>query len=409
MQTISVRAGAGAPILARRLALIVWIAIATITCGRALLIALPRHTGIYPVYAEAGQKWRAGHDLYADKDGFVIFRYSPLIAALLVPFGALPDVAGAFGWRLLNLGLYVVGLAYWLRSGLPRPLSARQEALFYLLLAPLSIYGLINGQANGLVIGLLLLTAATVVQGRWNWAAAFMALACLLKIYPIAFGLLLAVAYPRAFAGRLAVALAGGLALPFLLQQPGYVWLQYEGWGQLLISDNGRQDWWCLDLWYRDVRFLCKIWWEPLAPRTYQFLQVGAAAALAGLCLAGRWAGWSRARLTTSALGLSCCWMLVLGPCTEGCTYILLAPALVWAIVETNSSARSYLYRALLLLSYAALLSVFVATLFPWNRAFQNLAPHPFAGVVLFAALLGETLRQLVRPSDLRGAGYNGD
>ena len=70
----------------RRVAMIVWAVIAAITCGQALLIALPRHTGIYPLYAQAGQNWRAGEDLYADKDGFVVFRYSPLVAALFVPF-----------------------------------------------------------------------------------------------------------------------------------------------------------------------------------------------------------------------------------------------------------------------------------------------------------------------------------
>src|SRR5581483_11490305 len=151
---------------------------------------------------------------------------------------------------------YVMGLAAWLRHGLPRPLSLRQQALFYLLLAPLSVNGLINLQTNGIVIGLLLLTAALAPAGRWNAAAVCMALACALKVYPIAFGLLLAAAYPRAFAGRLLLALAAALALPFVLQEPGYVWRQYEGWARLLASDTGRQDWPSLALFYRDIRFL---------------------------------------------------------------------------------------------------------------------------------------------------------
>ncbi len=345
----------------QRLALGVWLVIAVITCGRALLIGLPRHVGIYPVYATAGQNWRAGHDLYAESDHFVIFRYSPLVAALLVPFGAAPDVLGSFSWRLLNLGLYVAGLAYWLRVGLPRLLSERQHALFYLLLAPLSVYGLINGQANGLVIGLLLFTAATVAVGRWNWAAICMALACLVKVYPIAFGLLLAASYPRAFAGRLLLALAAGLALPFMLQETGYVWQQYQGWARLLASDSGRQDWSALDLNYRDVRFLFKVWAQPLTAELFLALQLAVAAVLAGICLLGRYRGWARPELTTIALGLSACWMVVLGPCTEGCTYLLVAPVLVWALLDAWSAPHAAAYRGILLLSYGVFLSIFVA------------------------------------------------
>src|SRR4051794_40598782 len=122
MHTYAVRAESGARDRWQRLALTAWVVIALLSCGRALLVSLPRHVGIYPLYAEAGAHWRAGQDLYAATDGFVVFRYSPLVGALLVPIGALPDVLGCFVWRLLNLGLYLGGLAYWCRAGLPRAL-----------------------------------------------------------------------------------------------------------------------------------------------------------------------------------------------------------------------------------------------------------------------------------------------
>jgi hypothetical protein len=395
MQSYAVRAGSGASERWQRLALVVWLVIALITCGRALLVSLPRHVGIYPLYAEAGQHWRAAENLYPEQDGFVVFRYSPLVAALLVPIGALPDMLGCFIWRLLNLGVYVVGLICWRRTCLPQLQGERQQALLYLLLAPLSIYGLVNCQANGLVLGLMLLTAAAVATGRWNGAALCMTLAGLLKVYPLAFGLLLAAAYPWAFAGRLLLAMLGGLALPFLLQDPSYVVRQYEGWLHLLASDTGRQDWTSLDLHYRDLRFLCQVWFTPLTPVVYQALQLGVAAALAGICLAGRGVGWSRPQLTKAALGLSCCWMLVLGPCTEGCTYFLLAPSLVGALLEAWSASHGRAYRGMLLASYGVFLAIFLGTLFPWSKALQNLAPHAFAGLILFAALTAGAVRQL--------------
>jgi hypothetical protein len=404
MQTYPVRAAWAAPERWQRLALSVWLVIATLTCGRALLMSLPRHVGIYPVFAQAGQHWRGGQDLYPAKDEFVQFRYSPLVAALLVPIGVLPDMLGCFVFRLANLAVYILGLALWLRVGLPRTFTERQEAVFYLLLAPLSINGLVNMQTNGLVIGLLLLTAALAASGRWNWSAACMMLACMIKVYPIAFALLLAVAYPRRFAGRLLLALIVGLLLPFVLQHPNYVWQQYEAWGRLLVSDTGRQDWYSLDLWYRDVRFLCKIWLTPMSGETYRILQVSAAAALAGMCLAGRWAGWSCPRLAALALGLSCCWMLVLGPCTEACTYLLLAPALVWALVDSWSRTGQWLYRGTLLLAYGIFGLTFIGGLFPWGRAWQMLGPHPFGALLLFGALLAECVRQIVTSGETAAA-----
>jgi hypothetical protein len=218
-----------------------------------------------------------------------------------------------------------------------------------------------------------------------------MALACTVKVYPIAFGLLLAAAYPRAFAWRFGAALAIGLALPFCLQDPGYVWRQYNGWIQLVGSDTGRQDWASLDLWYRDVRFLFKVWGEPISGETYRMLQVGSAALLAAGCLAGRWSGWTRTELTTFALGSSCCWMLVLGPCTESCTYLLLAPALVWALVDSFSVPLTA-SRVLLMLSYGLFLSVSVGSIFPWGKSWQMFGVHPAAGLIFVTALAAQFL-----------------
>src|SRR5207237_4342299 len=114
-------------------------------------------------------------------------------------------------------------LAWWLRAAAPRTLSAPGGAILFLLILPLSLGSLHNGQPNTLIIGLLLAALAGCAGERWNLAAACLALATALKIYPLALGLLLAVLYPRRLAPRLLLALVLAGLLPFLLQQPDYV------------------------------------------------------------------------------------------------------------------------------------------------------------------------------------------
>src|SRR5262249_18623794 len=143
------------------------------------------------------------------------------------------------------------------RSVLPGPLTPLGRAVLLLLVLPLEIGSINNAQSNALVIGLLLLGVAAVADRRWNLAAVAVALACLFKLYPVAVGLLLAVLYPRRFSWRLALALAAGLALPFLCQRSDYVINQYGGWLNHLWENQLRK-FLPVDLRYRDFRLLCE-------------------------------------------------------------------------------------------------------------------------------------------------------
>jgi hypothetical protein len=372
-------------------ALIVWAVVALMSCGRAALYAKPKHRGIYPVFAEAGQNWLEGIDLYAPGDGYDIFRYSPLVAVLFAPFSSLPGPVGSGLWRALNAGIYLYGMARWSRLVLPLSLTQSQRAILFLLVVPVSISSLVNGQSNALIIGLLLLGLAAVVEERWNAASWYVVLATMLKGYPIAVGLLLAAVYPRRFAPRLVAALAAALALPFLFQSPEYVASQYGPWIRLMQA-NERQSW-HYDFWYRDLRLLCQVWLTPLSPRAYLTIQLGAAAGMAGLCMAGRWSGWPQRKLLTLLLALGCCWMTLLGPATESCTYILLAPSFAWAVIEAHQPPRSLpicvlVDAGLVLCSAPQLLLAFSNA-----NAVHNLGPHPLAALLLLTALLTGLVR----------------
>jgi hypothetical protein len=95
-----------------------------------------------------------------------------------------------------------------------------------------------NGQTNAVITAMLLLAALACACKRWNLAAACLVIASLLKVYPLAFGLLLALIYPRQLVPRLITGLAIGLAIPFFLKSPAYVVRQYQEWFALMRTDD---------------------------------------------------------------------------------------------------------------------------------------------------------------------------
>ena len=383
---------------ARRTAVAVWAALLLVLCIRGL--HNPRRNSVYPIFAGAARNFAAGADLYRAADG--PYRYSPLVATLLVPFSLWPDSVGGDFWRLLNASVYLAALAWFCRSVLPVSLTSSQQAFLYLLIVPLSVGSLNNAQSNPMVLGLLLAGVAAVASGRWNLASACVALACLFKIYPVAVGLLLAAIHPRRFAGRLVIALAVGLALPFLFKPAGYVLAQYASWFQQLRSDDRQQL--PIELWYRDLRLLCHACHVPLGPTAYLRLQLLTAAGIAASCLWGRLRGWEQRRLLTTLFSLACCWMTLFGPATESSTYILLAPPLAWMVLQAWLRPAPWPLRAGLAASFGLFTVTQAAVWFPGGaQQAHALGLHPLAGFLLLICLAGMVVQESLRS---RMAGY---
>jgi hypothetical protein len=371
------------------LALFGWIAMTLAIVGR-VAVARPESHSVYPVFKSAGQFWLTGHALYplpGGDPGAPVYRYSPTAAALLVPFSLIPDPLGAILWRLVGEALFLGGLVWWLRTVVPRPLTSAQTAMLFLLVLPKVLHNLNNGQANLHVIGLLLIGVAAAMQDRWWLAAVVITLATYLKIYPIAIGLLLAAVYPRRFAGRLFLALLIGALLPFALQRPDYVWEQYHSWFRFLHLDD-RSD---FDvMWgYRDLRLLLRVWVGTPSPTAYLAIQLLGAAACAVVCVTAKLYDWPRRRLLTLLLALGSFWMTVLGPCTEVCTYIMMAPSAAWVVVEAWSARRPMIVHALI---WIGLFLFTVSIVGLWQREmgwyFHKLGVHPLGGLMILAAVL---------------------
>jgi hypothetical protein len=359
-----------------------WFFVILVIDGR--LLFGPLKQSVYPTFARAGLDWRDGQELYEHKTA--VFRYSPLVAALLAPFSLLPERMGELAWRLLNGGVFLGALLWWARTCLPRRLTSQELGALLLLALPLSIGSLNNAQCNPLVLALLLLACG--VSSSWNLAAAALALAAYFKIYPLAIGLLLAAVFPRQLGWRLALALLIGAAIPFALQRPDYVASEYVSWFHYLRTDTR------IDVPLggacRDLRLLFRLWHIPVGPAVYTVIQLSAAAGIAALCLLARRAGWPQRQLLTSLLAWGCCWMLLLGPATESCTYILLAPSLAWATLDGFTGSRPLGARLILGGSLALFGVSLVANWFPIATAVHSLGPQPL-GALCFAGYLAWT------------------
>jgi hypothetical protein len=396
--TGSLERAAGAGDRWQRLAVAAWVVVLVVIC--ALVLVARRSRGVYPIFANAGQSWLEGEGLYpaTARPGVPDeFRYSPPVAALFAPLGLLPEGVGGCLWRLLNAAVYLGGFAWWCLAVLPAgaSLSRGQRAALWLLLIPLSVGSLHNGQSNALVAGLLLAATAGAARARWNLAAACVAVACLFKGYPLAVGLLLAAVYPRQFGPRLVLALAAGLALPFLLQRPAYVARAYEEWFRLLGADDRKDR--PLDRGYRDLWQLFRVAGIQISRAVYLALQLAAAGGAAALCLAGRAAHWPRRRLLATLLALGTCWMLLCGPATESSTYILVAPVLAAALVIGWAESGRTAAWSLPGLSFALLAVGQVGCWFPVGKQLHTLGIQPLATLLLTVSLVGECIADLAR------------
>src|SRR5262249_41274543 len=220
-----------------------------------------------------------------------------------------------------SLTVFLFALTLW---GTANALPPRRDTgMLWLCAFPLALGSFANGQANLLVAGLILLAGVAVIGDRWTWAVIAVAAAGFLKLYPFALGFLFLLIAPRKFGPRYIVALLIGVALPILFQRPDYVLQQYRLWlPQLRIDDRtviAAADRSC-----EDALLLCRLYHLHINLSAYRVVQLAAGGLIACLALAARHTGWRNDKLIPRIVELSCLWMLLFGPATEACTYVLM-------------------------------------------------------------------------------------
>jgi hypothetical protein len=374
---------------AEQAALCVWGVILLVVSVRVLVSPASRTT--YPIFSSSARLWWQGEELYFPYRPETVqsgYRYSPAFAILMIPFGLLPDGPGGALWRCGSVLALLAALGWWARAVLPRAVSRDQLALLALLIMPMALPSVNNGQANVLVTGLMLASIAAVAERRWNLASLLLGVAFACKIYPLALGLVLAVLYPRRLAARLLLVIAAVFALPWLCQAPAYVLDQYSKWLRLLTADDRSK--FNPDGAYRDLWLLIKVFAVPITYNAYHLLQVAGGAVVAGVCWYRQRRGWPEEALLTSALALTTGWMLLLGPAPESCTFILLAPSLAWAGLAWLTPPQPRLGLLLILASSTLYLLAFTASWLPVATAIHSKGLHPWATLLWMIYLLQE-------------------
>src|SRR5438477_1767370 len=359
-------------------------------CGRVALTKSSRQD-LFPVYQNAGKAWLNGQDLYRNSE--FDYRYSPLFAAAMAPMARLPLKLASISWRLLSVFCFLLGLTWTCRAGVPDKFASEKSPLIFLVILPLALGNLNNGQANLLVLAALLAAVAAVMRGWWMAAAIVLTMAVMIKIYPLAIALLLVVMFPRQLLWRLALCLIAAVALPFALQRIDYVTRQYHDWLLYLRTEdrNSRS----LSEWYNDLRLLFRVWFVPLSTMTYVIIQLAAGAAIALLAIFGKIRHWPMQRLVAWIFSLSCCWMTLLGPATESATYVLIAPATAWIVSELLVRGGETIETAWVAGIYALQLLAGMASWFGGMKRFGVYASPLALSVLLLAAYL-------VRPAIFR-------
>jgi hypothetical protein len=295
-------------------------------------------------YMLSGWHWMHAEYLYGNWRGFV---YSPVTASFFVPFSCLPRTLSYSLWLMVNAGALLGGLAALFKTNLLPGFNQKCVGITYLLLLPLALGNLDVGQANPLVVGLLMFAVAAVRVERWNLAALCVALPTFIKIYPLAVGMLICVLAPRRFVWRLLLALLLLAVVPFCFQHWSYVSAQYHAWIETRIADNRihyPEKYVPIDLWFL-LHWVCRL---PLQPWSYTVIQAGTGSAMALLGVWGRWKNWNIERLLIGLFFLGSIWMPLCGPATESHTYLLMVPALILAVVRSYHERQPVLLCALL-------------------------------------------------------------
>jgi hypothetical protein len=368
-----------------RVAIVIWVCIMAAISGRVLLAK--RSNSVYPIFSTAGAAWRAGEPIYnMPTPELDQYRYAPTIAAGFAAWSLMPAPLAEVLWRLLNVGILLGGVYCWSRWWRPD----WNVGFMLLLVIPLAVGGLNNGQSNAMIAGLLLFAQVWFARGNWWASAAAITVCVFLKEYPIALGLLLALLEPRRFSPRLAVCIVIGLALPYFLRDSNYVTTQYQDWFTRVCSDDRTGV--GLSQSYRDLQQLLFVSGLPLNLRQYRMLET----ALALLAAAFVWwnrAQWDRRQAVWVCGTLATCWMTFAGPATESPTWVIAAPLLAAC---TMSAIEQGGWRfGTMLTSYALFTFAAMIVWFPrWIAGpVHESGVQPFAGLLMTIMAVHSCLR----------------
>jgi hypothetical protein len=285
-----------------------------------------RHEMIdFATWRQAAVRGLHAEPLYRLEDGHYQFKYFPMFALLMAPFGLLELDAGKLLWFAIEIGL-LVALLRWSVTALPERRLSQRTLLFFaiVLMAKFYAHELLLGQTN-LLLGALLVAALVAVQSDRPLTAGGLAGAAVF-VKPYA---LILVPWLLVTQGWRAAAVAAGIVLMgLLLPAAVYGWNgnldQLRGWLQT-VTDSTTPN-----LLGSDNVSIAAMWAKWLGPGS---LASGLASLTIGATLIMIIAVWWRRRSVSGPEYLECALLLVLVPLLspQGWDYVLLlaTPAVV--------------------------------------------------------------------------------
>lgn len=158
--------------------------------------------------------------------------YGPLFSIVIAPFAWMPAAIGCFLWCIVN----AVILLYAIRQ---LPLTPKQRNLILLIALVEMMTAIHNVQFNVMLTGWMLLSFVLVEEENDFWAAFFIVMGLLTKIYGVA-GIAFfcfskhKVKFVLSFAFWLVVL----VCLPMVISSPAFVIQSYQDWYQSLVEKN---------------------------------------------------------------------------------------------------------------------------------------------------------------------------
>lgn len=359
----------------------------------AYAVLKPHRQTVFPVYRLAHADWFAGNNLYVLRStGPDQYRYSPTFAVAVAPFAVLPEAVGNAAWKLANVLMFLAGLWVWAHRVLPWTPSRERVAGVFFVAALAVLPSFFNGQVNLMVTGFVLLAAGAISTENWWWAASWLAAATLIKVFPLAFALVVCVLWPRRFAVRFGIALVAGAALSFAAQSTDYVLSQWANWfDHLSFTSLAPRDG------HRSLDALLELLGVGVNRRAFQVV-----AALTGglvLLVALRTARRADARTTLAAtVSWFLCWAVLFGPAAENATFAILAPALARSCVAARGWARAWLFACVYLTGLAS------SDAGGPYREFLNRFCAPTIGAAMYACFLVAELARSRREPEAASA-----
>lgn len=277
---------------------------------------------------------------------FDVNLYGPVFSLVIAPFAGLETNLGAVLWALTGAGV----LYYAIRE---LPLTRLQQNII-LLLCTQELMGASGWfQLNQFIGAFIILTFTSVVKGKDIWAAFFIVLGTLTKVYGIVgLAFFFFSSNPRRFIGGLLLWGPILFALPMLISSPQYIINSYAEWYGALVYKNAlNQE---TSVIFQDISaggFIKRVFHIPWLSNTAVLVPAVIIFLSQYLQLNYRYNSRYRLYILCSVLMFP----VLFSSSSESPTYIIAIPAIcIWYVMQPPTRANNiFLFFAILLVSFS--------------------------------------------------------